>query len=190
MDSQDVKRRTKDADQPDTTTDAKNEDMRTKREKRMAMAKRGIKSLGVAVALPLALSLFNIYFFGSRNGYGNISKPFWFPPMWALHFACLSSTFLMGLSAWLVWAEGGFHKEPTTLSLYLAQLGLSFAWEPIVFRMGATWFGLVVCLAMFGALVGCSRKFMKLNPIAGDLVKPSLAWATVVAIVNLKLALV
>ncbi|KAJ9187760.1 hypothetical protein P3X46_003182 [Hevea brasiliensis] len=185
MDSQNIKHRTRDTEEPDTTT--KNGDMRTKRDNRMAMAKRGIRSLAIAVAFPLALTLFNIYFFGSSNGYGNVSKPFWFPPMWALHFTCLASSFLMGLSAWLVWAEGGFHKEPTTVSLYMAQLGLSLAWNPIVFRMGATWVGLVVCLAMFGALVGCSRQFKKVNPIAGDLVKPCLAWATVLAIVNLKL---
>lgn len=161
--------------------------MRTRREKRMAMAKRGIRSLAIAVALPLSLNLINICLLGSSNGYGTVSKPFWFLPMWVLHFTCLASSFLMGLSAWLVWVEGGFHNEPTTLSLYMAQLGLSLAWNPIVFRMGATWIGLVVCLAMYGALVGCSRHFKEVNPIAGDLVKPCLAWATILAIVNLKL---
>ncbi|KAJ9189342.1 hypothetical protein P3X46_000650 [Hevea brasiliensis] len=161
--------------------------MRTRRDKRMAMAKRGIRSLAIAVAFPLALTLFNIYLFGSINGYGAVSKPFRFFPMWALHFTYLASSSLMGLSAWLVWAEGGFHREPTILSLYMAQLGLSLAWDPIVFRMGETWIGLVVCLAMFGALVGCSRQFKEVNPIAGDLVKPCLAWATILAIVNLKL---
>ncbi|EEF30518.1 peripheral-type benzodiazepine receptor, putative [Ricinus communis] len=187
MDSQSIKHRTKDPDQSDTP---KETDMRSysRRDKRMAMAKRGIRSLAIAVAFPLSLTLFNIYFFGSRNGYGPLStKPFWFPPMWALHFTCLASSFLMGLSAWLVWAEGGFHKKPAALSFYLAQLGLGLIWDPIVFRMDATWVGLVVCLAMFGSLVGCSRQFKEVNPIAGDLVKPSLTWAAFLAIVNLKL---
>lgn len=96
----------------------------------------------------------------------------------------------MGLSAWLVWAEGGFHDRAsgaTAFYLYLAQLGLSLAWLPTVFWMGASWFGLVVCLAVFGALVGCLRDFRAVNPIAGDLVKPCLAWTAFLAIVNLKL---
>ncbi|KAL9384995.1 hypothetical protein Peur_022005 [Populus x canadensis] len=73
--------------------------------------------------------------YGTRTG--SISMPFWFPPPWALHLTCMTSSFLMGLSAWLVWAEGGFHRNPAALYLYLAQLGLSLAWDPIVFRMAA-----------------------------------------------------
>ncbi|KAJ4850573.1 hypothetical protein Tsubulata_017172 [Turnera subulata] len=195
---QNIKQRTRD-DTHDTTTPASSsamnstsveavKAMRSRRDKRMAMAKRGIRSLAVAVAFPLSLTLFNIYFFGSRNGYGTASKPFWFPPLWALHLTCLASSFFMSLSAWLVWAEGGFHKNPSALSFYLGQLGLSLAWDPVVFWMGASWFGLVVCLAMFGTLVGCSRQFREVNPIAGDLVKPCLAWAAFLAIVNLKFA--
>lgn len=93
----------------------------------------------------------------------------------------------MGLSAWFVWAEGGFHKSPIALSLYLAQLGLSLAWDFVVLRMGASWAGLVLCLAMVGSLVGCSKVFRKMNPIASDIVKPCLVWAAFLAVVNLKL---
>lgn len=93
----------------------------------------------------------------------------------------------MGLSAWLVWAEGGFHKSPTALSLYLAQLGLGLTWEFVALRMGASLAGLVLCLATFGSLVGCAKVFRKMNPIAGDLVKPCLGWAAFLAVVNLKL---
>ncbi|XP_065846921.1 translocator protein homolog [Euphorbia lathyris] len=161
--------------------------------KRMGMAKRGMKSLGVALSLPLSLTLLNIYFFGSGTSNDNnarytaLAKPFWFPPIWALHLTCLASSFLMALSAWLVWAEGGFHKKPTALSFYLAQLALGCIWDPIVFRIGASWVGLVVCLAMFGALLACSHLFKQLNPIAGDLVKPCLAWAVFLTILNVKL---
>ncbi|CAK7348287.1 unnamed protein product [Dovyalis caffra] len=196
MDSQNVKQRTRNAvDDPNisNTTQSKNNNktVKLKRDNRAAMAKRGIRSLAVAVALPLSLTLFNAYFFGSTEGYGtstrSTSKPFWFPPLWALHMTCMASSFLMGLSAWLVWAEGGFHRNPTALYHYLAQLVLSSAWEPIVFQMAAPWVGLLVCLAAFGSLVGCSRQFKVVNPIAGDLVKPCLAWTSFLAIVNLKL---
>ncbi|KAH8489194.1 hypothetical protein H0E87_024732 [Populus deltoides] len=191
MDSQNAKQRIRDTDyDPSISNPTKSKDnsktVRLKREKRVAMAKRGIRSLAIAVALPLSLTISNLYFFGTTRGHGtstgSISMPFWFPPPWALHLTCMSSSFLMGLSAWLVWAEGGFHRSPAALYLYLAQLGLSLAWDPIVFRMAAPWVGLLVCLATFAALVGCSRQFKEVNPIAGDLVMPCLAWASFLAI--------
>ncbi|XP_022758020.1 translocator protein homolog [Durio zibethinus] len=193
MESQNLKQRFRD-DPGITNTTISNEkaynneiNRASRREERMAMAKRGLRSLAIAVSFPLFLTLLNIYLFGSGHSYGALAKPFWFPPLWLIHITCLASSFVMGLSAWLVWAEGGFHLRPTALSLYLAQLGLSLAWLPIVFWMGASWVGLVVLLAVFGALVGCSRDFREVNPIAGDLVKPCLAWAAFLAILNLKL---
>ncbi|TXG63455.1 hypothetical protein EZV62_010449 [Acer yangbiense] len=177
----------------ETETETKNSDdynnkNGSKRDnKRMSMAKRGLRSLITAVAFPVSLTLFNIYVFGSNHSYNKLNKPFWLPPLWLLHTTCLVSSFLMGVSAWLVWAEGGFHKKPTALSLYLAVLGLGLVWEPITIRMGANWVGLVLCLGMFGSLVGCSRVFKEVNPIAGDLVKPCLAGAAFLSIVNLEL---
>lgn len=91
----------------------------------------------------------------------------------------------MGLSAWLVWAEGGFHRDPTAAVLYLGQLVLSLAWDPIFFKMGATWVGLVVCFGLVGDLVACSRRFGRVNPIAGDLVKLCLVWAGLLSFVNI-----
>ncbi|KAJ7972945.1 Translocator protein-like [Quillaja saponaria] len=161
----------------------------TRRDKRMNMAKRGLRSLAIAVALPVSLTILCAYLGLRHNNVGgNLTKtPFWFPPMWALHLTCPASSFLMGVSAWLVWAEGGFHRRPMALCLYLAQLVLMLMWEPIVFGAGARWVGLLVCLGMFGALVGCSRVFKQVNPFAGDLMKPCLAWTAFLAVVNLKL---
>lgn len=112
------------------------------------MAKRGLCSLGLALALPLSLTLLNISYFGSSG------EPLWSPPLWALHLAFLGSAFLVGLSAWLVWAEGGFQRNPTALLLYLGQIALGLTWDPIVFRAGASRVGLLVlCVALSGASV-------------------------------------
>ena len=159
----------------------------TKREKKMAMAKRGLRSLTTAVSIPLSLTLVTIYFSGATDRYRTLPKPFWFPPLWAVHATSMASSLLMGLSAWLVWAEGGFHKKPTALPLFVAQLALSLIRDPIVFGYGGTRVGLVVCMGLFGALVGCARMFREVNPIAGDLVKPCLAWTAYVGVVTLKL---
>ncbi|XP_019164203.1 PREDICTED: translocator protein homolog [Ipomoea nil] len=172
--------------QPTTTQDTAemNSTARTRRQR----AKRGLRSLGIAVAFPLSLTLLDITLFGSSQQYRAMEKPFWVPRLWALHLACLGSAFLMGLSAWLVWAEGGFHRYPTAMLLYLCQLALSLAWDPVVFKAGATRAGLVLCVGLLGALVGCSRSFKNVNPIAGDLVKPCLGWALLLSATNFKLA--
>ncbi|MBA0833497.1 hypothetical protein Goarm_005933, partial [Gossypium armourianum] len=140
MESQNLKHRSRD-DPRFTTTTSNEKNRANRREKRMAMAKRGLRSLVIAVSFPLSLTLLNIYLFGS----------------------------------------GGFHVKPTALSLYLGYLGLSMAWHPIVLWMGASWAGLLVSLAMVGTLVGCSRDFGKVNPIAGNSVMPCLAWAAFLA---------
>ncbi|GAB4843754.1 hypothetical protein Ancab_013719 [Ancistrocladus abbreviatus] len=162
-----------------------------RRDRRIAMAKRGLRSLCIAVAIPLSVTLLNIYFFGTSDGYRSMSSkpPIWLPPLWALHATGLGSAFLMGLSSWLVWAEGGLHRDPSLMILYIAQLGLGLVWDPLVFRMGAYWAGLLVALSAFGSLLRCRRMFRRVNTIAGDLVMPCLAWAGFLAFLNLKLIL-
>nr|GMD72949.1 translocator protein homolog [Ipomoea batatas] len=185
MATQQLKHRTTTSEETkQPTTSTMNGTARTRRQK----AKRGLRSLGIAVAFPLSLTLIDISLFGSSQQYRAMEKPFWVPRLWALHLACLGSAFLMGLSAWLVWAEGGFHRYPTAMLLYLSQLALSLAWDPVVFKAGATRAGLVLCVGLLGALVGCSRSFKNVNPIAGDLVKPCLGWALLLSATNFKLA--
>lgn len=192
METQNLKQRIKD-EQPSATvagddvSDRNPDTTSGRRESRKSMAKRGLRSLGVAVSTPTLLTLINIYFFGTNDIYKMSNKPNWVPPIWTLHMACLGSAFLMGLCGWIVWAEGGFHRKPRALPLYLGQFGLSLVWDPLVFKMGANWAGLVVALGILWALFQCYRVFRQVNQIAGDLVLPCLAWAGFLAFVNLKL---
>ncbi|KAK4418149.1 Translocator protein [Sesamum alatum] len=190
MASQDLRHRTKQEEESEpevikaTATAGSPGDAK---QKRTGTARRGLRSLSVAVAFPLSLALLDIFYFGSSNRYRSLHKPFYFPPLWALHSACLATSFLSGLSAWLVWADGGFHRKPTALILYLGQLAISLGWYPVVFGAGAIRVGLVLCGALFGLLVGCTMIFRNMNPIAGDLVKACLVWAVLLAVVNVRL---
>ncbi|CAL0302429.1 unnamed protein product [Lupinus luteus] len=173
-----------------------------RRDKRMAMAKRGFKSLAIAVSLPLSLTLLSMYLGSSLHTqqHGHYyddddvvvasTKPFWFTPSWVLHLMCPASSFLMGISAWMVWADGGFHTNPVALLLYLAQILFTLLWDPLVFGLGATRVGLMVCLGLFGALSGCMHVFRQLNSVAGDFTKPCLACAAFLSVVNVKLLFV
>ncbi|PWA48798.1 TspO/MBR-related protein [Artemisia annua] len=86
---------------------------------------------------------------------------------------------------WLVWAEGGFHENPSAMGSYLAQLGLSLLWDPIFFKMNAAKVGLFVCLAQIAAMFNCYRMFGKVNRTAGDLVKLCMVWCGLLTLVNL-----
>ncbi|KAG8389473.1 hypothetical protein BUALT_Bualt02G0233000 [Buddleja alternifolia] len=191
MATQELKHRSK--DQPREETDQPNVIQAAaaatsdRKQKKTGTARLGFRSLGVAVAFPLSLTLLDIYLFGSTTRYRSLHKPFYFPPLWALHLACVATAFMTGVSAWLVWAEGGFHRQPNALMLYLGQLLLSLGWYPVVFGAGAVRVGLVLCAGLFGVLIGCARSFSKMNPIAGDLVKPCLVWAVLLAVVNVRL---
>ncbi|XP_073147903.1 translocator protein homolog [Henckelia pumila] len=190
MASQDLKHRTTDQREDSPVIDATvppSDVSSRKGKKSKGVARRGFRSLAIALAFPLSLAVLVIYLFGSTNRFRNIEKPFYIPPLWALHLACMTSAFLSGLSAWLVWADGGFHRRPVALTFYFAQLGLSLGWYPIVFGAGLVRVGVALCVALFGALVGSWRTFKSLNPIAGDLFLPCLVAALLPAAVNYRL---
>ncbi|KMT09795.1 hypothetical protein BVRB_6g127750 [Beta vulgaris subsp. vulgaris] len=198
METQNLKQRTTRDEPPTTTTTVDNTSRRNGdddendkggRQKRITMAKRGLKSLGVAVSIPIIFTLTNIYMFGTSDTYKLSNRPNWVPPIWALHMTCLGSAFLLGLCGWIVWAEGGFHKKPNALGLYLGQFGLSLLWDPIVFKMGANWAGLLVAVGLCWALFRCYKVFKQVNEMAADLVLPCLGWAGLLAFVNLKFLL-
>ncbi|KAL9235775.1 hypothetical protein vseg_010511 [Gypsophila vaccaria] len=174
-----------------TTVDDVDDDKKEQpRRQKAVLTNQGLKTMGLAVTLPILLTLTNIYYFGSgNNNYTTKSKTNWVPPTWALHAGCVGSAALMGLSGWMVWAEGGFHRKPGIMGLYLGQLGLGLVWDPVVFRMGANGVGLLVGLGVGYALWQCYRSFGRVNKIAADLVLPCLGWAGLLAFVNLKLML-
>ncbi|KAJ1412629.1 TspO/MBR-related protein [Sesbania bispinosa] len=189
---------------PNSNTTPMNEDKKKieggggiKRDKRMVMAKRGLKSLAIAVFLPLSLTVLSVYIGSSMHNQQSRAhdavtsrKPFWFPPLWALHLTCPATSLLTGLSAWMVWADGGFHRNPTALLLYLLQLFFTVLWDPIVFGAEAPRLGFFVLFGLFASLLASMRVFERVNPIARDLIKPCLAWIAFLSIVNLKLLFV
>ncbi|KAK1428187.1 hypothetical protein QVD17_17016 [Tagetes erecta] len=184
--TQELKHRTTNDQSPTlqehTTTTTKT---KTPKQQRTAIPRRGMQSLAVGIAVPVALTLANISMFGWNKSYNTIQKPFWIPPLWALHLTCLASSFVMGLSGWLVWAEGGFHQNPSAVGLYLGQLGLSLAWDPIFFKMGAARMGMLVCLGQIATMLSCLKAFNRVNRTAGDLMKLCLIWSGFLTLVNL-----
>ena len=59
------------------------------------------------------------------------------------------------------------------------------AWAPRLLDHGVARAGLACCAAI--AALACARGFGAMNPVAGDLTKPAVTWAVLVAVVNYKM---
>lgn len=194
MESSEAKQRIKDQpepsikDQPEPSPDSSQKiTSRSKRAKKVAMARKGLRSQGLAIGLPLLLTALTIYLFQLGQGYDELVISAWYPPIWLIHLAALLSSSLMGLFAWLVWAEGGLRQPANAFPLFVTPLFLGLMWGPVVFVMGASRLGLVVGLVLVAALYGCLMGFREVNPIAADLVKPCIAWAVLLVIMSFAL---
>jgi translocator protein len=83
----------------------------------------------------------------------------------AVRAGSVAAEAVLAAAAWMAWAEGGMHARP-----------------------GATArAGLACCAAMAAAAVACVLGFGAVNPVAGDLAKPAVAWAVLLAVVNYKM---
>ncbi|PKA48947.1 Translocator protein like [Apostasia shenzhenica] len=150
------------------------------RDKKLIMARRGLRSLSVAISVPLLLSLLSFSLYPQPPA----TKPrlSWLPPAWVMHTVTAFTACLMALAAWLVWADGGM-QSPAVASLYAAQLALGLAWAPMV-RAGPAIAGIGIAATMAAVQAGCSRCFRRVNPVAGDLVVPCIAWAAFMTAVS------
>lgn len=145
--------------------------------------KRGLRSLAAAVTLSAALTALS-FFASGRSGNAKAAAP----TVAIVRAGSVAAEAVMALAAWMAWAEGGLHARPgATLAPFAAQLVAALAWAPFVLGHGAARAGLACCAAMAGAAVACARGFGGVNPVAGDLAKPGVAWALLLAVINYKM---
>ncbi|MBA0841286.1 hypothetical protein Goarm_003785, partial [Gossypium armourianum] len=110
-------------------------------EDKKAQTMKALRSLTIAIAIPLSLTLFIIFKFGSPKRYRTImAKPIWFPPLWLINLASIGSSFSMSLAAWFVWVNRGFHMNSDALPLYISQISLSIVWHPLQLINDSVWF--------------------------------------------------
>lgn len=150
--------------------------------------KPGVKSLIIAVGIPLLLgsvdAIFNSPF---STWFKDLKKPWWEPPgpifggAWSVLYP------LMGLASWLVWAEGGFHKQTTPLLLYVAQLFLNLLWPMFFFGYKKLGLALLDIILLDGVLAATIAAFQPVNHVAANLMKPYLAWVLFATALNFNL---
>jgi tryptophan-rich sensory protein len=73
------------------------------------------------------------------------------------------------------------------LSLWWLQLALNAAWTPIFFGARRTGAGAVVICALLPAVAATAAASARVDPLAGLLYAPYLAWSTYAAALNLEI---
>ncbi|KAL6840941.1 hypothetical protein ACP4OV_029201 [Aristida adscensionis] len=145
-------------------------------------AKRGVRSLAAAVSLAAGLTALS--FFLASGGAPRAAAT----TVAMVRAGSVAGEAVMAVAAWLAWAEGGLHARPgATAAPFAAQLGAALAWAPLVLGHGAARAGMACCAAMACAAAACARGFGAVNPVAGDLAKPGVAWALLLAVFNYKM---
>ncbi|RLN11756.1 hypothetical protein C2845_PM09G14180 [Panicum miliaceum] len=145
--------------------------------------RRGLPSLAAVVSLSAALT--TLSFFGASS---SSSAPAPASTVAIVRAGSVATEAALALAAWMAWEEGGLHARPAaTLLPYAARLACALAWAPLVLGHGTAHAGLACCAGMATGAMACARGFGAVNPVAGDLAKPAVAWAMLLAVVNYKM---
>lgn len=108
-----------------------------------------------------------------------ITPPNWvFGPVWTLLYA------LMAIAAWRVWLAAPSPLRAWGLALFLAQLGLNFAWSWIFFRQHAMGTALVEVVVLWAAIGATTLVFGRVAPASAWLMAPYWAWVSFAGVLN------
>ena len=116
--------------------------------------------------------------------YRRLRKPTWnppnsiFAPVWTLLYL------LMATAAWLVWRRYGFGGALIPLILFVVQLLLNAAWTWLFFGLHRVGQALVDIVVLWLVILATMMSFWQLEPLAGVLLVPYLAWVSFAAVLN------
>lgn len=120
-----------------------------------------------------------------QTWYRTIRKPAWNPPDWLFGPVWTVLYILMAVALWRVWRVGW--DQPGVRSaviLFLIQLVLNVLWSAIFFGRRQLWWGFVEICLLWVLILATLLVFFGLEPLAGYLLFPYLAWVTFAGILN------
>ena len=122
---------------------------------------------------------------GLRDWYDDLDKAPWNPPGWVFGPAWTILYVLMAVAAWLV-ARSGLDERSVRIALvlYLAQLALNLAWSWLFFGARSPGWALADIVALCVLVAVTIVAFREVDPTAGWLLVPYLAWILFAATLN------
>jgi benzodiazapine receptor len=123
--------------------------------------------------------------------YARLAKPSFSPPNWLFGPAWITLYLLMAIAAFLVWRKG-LDKPGVSgaMGLFLIQLALNASWSVIFFGFQSPFWGVVIIILLWIAILFTTIKFFKISIAAGWLMIPYILWVTFASALNISIWLI
>ena len=134
----------------------------------------------ISLALPFLAGLVGSLATGSAiaGWYTTLTKPEFNPPNWVFAPVWTTLYLMMGIALYRVWRRG---HSPI---LFIAHLVVNALWSIVFFGLHSPALGLAVILILLAMIVVITRRFWRVDRLAGYLLVPYLAWVAFVAVLN------
>lgn len=116
--------------------------------------------------------------------YQELVRPSWTPPDWIFGPVWTVLYATIGISAWLVWLEGGLRGARAAMSVYAVQLVLNALWSVLFFGLRRPDLALIDIVLLWVSIVATVVLFWRKRAVAGWLLVPYLAWVSFAAALN------
>lgn len=119
--------------------------------------------------------------------YPTLVKPAFNPPSWVFGPVWTTLYLLMGISLYLVWQSESSRIRQVALAVFGVQLVLNASWTLVFFGAHLLFGGLVVIVALLGAIVLTIATFVRIDRRAAVLLLPYLLWVSFATVLNYEL---
>ncbi|MCC6695601.1 MAG: tryptophan-rich sensory protein [Candidatus Hydrogenedentes bacterium] len=116
--------------------------------------------------------------------YPALNKPSWTPPGSTIGTVWSILYFLIGLSAWRVWLNGGLRENALTLGAWAVQLVLNTLWSVVFFGLQRPGLAFAELVLLWLAILATTVLFFRKDLWGGLLFVPYLAWVTFAGFLN------
>lgn len=117
--------------------------------------------------------------------YRDLAKPAWNPPDWVFGAGWAVLYALIAVAGWRVWERASEDMLVVAMVVYAVQLVLNAAWSAVFFGLKRPGWAFVELSLLWMAIVVNIAAFLAIDPWAGLLLVPYLAWVTFAGALNL-----
>ncbi len=135
------------------------------------------------ILLSLAASITGV-FVSTQGWYAALAKPAWNPPSWLFGPVWTTLYVAMGISAWLVWRQGGWSQQRGRLALFLVQWALNALWTPLFFGLHQLGLAAAEIVVLWVAIAATLASFARVSRIAAVLLVPYLGWVSFASVLT------
>ncbi len=141
----------------------------------------------------LSLSIWLIITFGAAatgranqpgSWYLELRKPAWNPPGWLFAPVWTLLYTMMALAAWRVFSHAPLAESWPALLIYLVKLAANATWSWLFFGRRRIGLALLDLILLWLLILACLFLFRAIDPLAGALLAPYLAWVSFAGVLN------